>query len=548
VVLAAKENEVSKLDRYRQINLLLPKTYVAWQVFGAGFENLGRNGKPQTLELRPPKPNEILLRVDALGLCLSDIKIINQGSGHPRLRGRDLEKDPTVLGHECSVTVARVGDRWRDQFKPGARYIVQADIYFHGLGFAFGYLIPGGMGQYTYLDERGLDGDEGCYLLPVKPETGYSEAALAEPWACVEMSYNLHDRVEPGDAENRLLIVTDEDPTDWIEANPHAVVMTRDLDGLNEDLYDDIVVAGPTPRIVNALAPRLKKDGAMFLLGREQEDGPVSLDIGRIHYENLRFYGGADTIEGLAEIHTRHDLMQGGSALFIGAGGPMGQMHVQRAIEIASGPKVVVVTDLDRSRLDHIEQRFGDMARAKGIILKTFAPAQFASRGEMDTAVRAESPEGYSDVVVLAPVPALVESAMTFAADNGFVNVFAGLGIGSMASIRLSDLCRGIKIIGSSGSRISDLRKVLRMVEAAELNTNLSVAAIGGLNAAREGLEGVKAARFPGKTVIYPHILDLPLMGIDEIPARIPELKDKLTGQVAWTKQAEAALLERFLK
>lgn len=539
---------MSKLEAYKKSDLPLPKKYVAWQVFGAGFENLGRNGKPQTLELRPPKPNEILLRVDALGLCLSDIKIINQGSGHPRLRGRNLAKDPTVLGHECAVTVAMVGDRWLDQFKPGDRYIVQADIYFHGLGFAFGYLIPGGMGQYTYLDERGLEGDEGCYLLPVKPETGYSEAALAEPWACVEMSYNLHDRVEPGDTDKRLLIVTDEDPTDWIEANPHAVIMTRDLDGLNEELYDDIVVAGPAPRVVNALAPRLKKNGAMFLLGQEQEDGPVSLDIGRIHYENLRFYGGADTMEGLAGIHTRHDLMQGGSALFIGAGGPMGQMHVQRALEVAHGPKVVVVTDLDRARLDHIEQRFGDMARAKGILLKTFAPTQFGSRGENDAAVRAESPEGYSDVVVLAPVPALVERAMTFAADNGFVNVFAGLGIGSNASIRLSDLCRGIKIIGSSGSRISDLRKVLRMVEAGELNTNLSVAAIGGLNAAREGLEGVKSARFPGKTVIYPHILDLPLMGIDEIPSRLPEIKDKLTAQGAWTKQAEAALLERFLK
>lgn len=536
---------MSKLDSFKQIRASLPETYVAWQVFGAGFDNLGKNGKPQTLPLRPPKPNEILLRVDALGLCLSDIKIINQGSGHPRLRGRDLATDPTVLGHECSVTVAMVGEQWRDKFKCGERYLVQADIYFHGLGFAFGYLIPGGMGQYTYLDERGLEGDEGCYLLPVKPETGYSEAALSEPWACVEMSYNLEDRVEPGGG--RLLVVTDGDPAAWRAANPEAVIMTGALEGLGEDLYDDIAVVGPTPRVVNALAPRLKKNGAMYLLGPAAEDGPVSLDIGRIHYENLRFYGGADTMKGLAEIHRRHDLMKGGAALFVGAGGPMGQMHVQRAIEIADGPKLVVVTDLDRARLDHIEARFGDIAAAKGVILKTFSPVQFASRTAMDDAVKAESPEGYSDVVVLAPIPALVEGAMAFAADNAFLNVFAGLGIGSFALIRLSDLCRGIKIIGSSGSRISDMRKVLQMVEAGELNTNLSVAAIGGLNAGREGLEGVKAARFPGKTIIYPHIPDLPLMGIDEIPARLPEIKDKLTAQGAWTKQAEAALLERFL-
>ena len=79
------------------------------------------------MRLREPKDNEILLRVDALGLCLSDIKIIKQGGDHPRLRGRDL-----------------------------------ADIYYEGVNFAFGYMIPGGLAQYSYLDERALDGDEGC--------------------------------------------------------------------------------------------------------------------------------------------------------------------------------------------------------------------------------------------------------------------------------------------------------------------------------------------------------------------------------------------------
>jgi len=108
-------------------------------------------------------------------------------------------------------------------------------------------------------------------------------------------------------------------------------------------------------------------------------------------------------------------------------------------------------------------------------------------------------------------------------------------------------LCRGVKIAGSSGSRIRDLRKVLDMVEAGQLNTNMSVAAIGGLAAGREGLEGVKSARFPGKTVIYTQIPELPLMALDEIPKRIPGLKDKLGPQGEWTKEAEDTLLEMYL-
>jgi len=536
---------VSKLERYRKAQGPWPREYLAWPVYGAGFENLGRDGKPTALELREPKDNEILLRVDVLGLCLSDIKIISQGSAHPRLRGRDLAVEPTVLGHECSVTIVEVGQQWKDTFRAGERYVVQADIYVNGVGYAFGYLIPGGMQQYCYLDERALAGDEGCYLIPVKAETGYSEAALAEPWACVEMSYCLEDRLSPGDGE--LLIVTDDDPVNWREANPFAMIVPRTLEGLTDEKFDDIIVCAPTPVIVGFLAPRLRKNGEMFLLGTPAEKGAVSIDVGRIHYDHLRFYGGGENMTSVAAVNGRNDLLPGGSALFIGAGGPMGQMHVQRALEIENGPKRVVVTDLDRSRLDHIQERFARLAQKKGTELKTFAPSEFNSKPAMDAVLKVLAPKGYDDVIVLAPVAALVSSAMPFAADHAFVNVFAGLGIGSMADIPLEDLCRGVKIAGSSGSRIRDLQKVLEMVEAGQLNTNMSVAAIGGLAAGREGLEGVKSARFPGKTVIYTQIPELPLMALDEIPKRIPGLKDKLGPQGEWTKEAEEALLEMYL-
>ena len=361
------------ISDYREAGSPLPKTYQAWQIFGAGFDNIGKDGKPTTLELRPPKDNEILLRVDALGLCLSDIKIIRQGSAHPRLRGRDLATDPTVLGHECSVTVVAVGTQWQDMFKKGERYIVQADIYYKGLNYAFGYLIPGGLAQYCYLDERALAGDEGCYLLPVRDETGYSQSALSEPWACVEMSYNLEDRLEPKSGGAMLVVATDTDAAK--RAYPGAKVALPNPDTMPDGPFDDIVVTEPTPGVVDALAGRLAPGGVMFLLGDPAEDGMVTLDIGRIHYENMRFFGGGDDVAAAGKANARADLLPQGSSLFIGAGGPMGQMHVQRAIELPCGSKRVVVTDLDRQRLDHIEMRFGEMAKAKGVELFTLSPS-----------------------------------------------------------------------------------------------------------------------------------------------------------------------------
>lgn len=522
----------------------LPKEYIAWELFGAGFEHVGREGQPSRLPLRPPRENEILLRVDATGICLSDIKIIKQGGAHARLRGRDLAKDPVVLGHECSATVVAVGDRWKGRFHPGERYIIQADIYYKGEGVAFGYLLRGGMAQYTYLDERAIEGDEGCYLIPVRPETGHSQAALTEPWACVEMSYNLSDRLQPGNG--RMLVITEEAAA-WKDRFPRAIISGPALDNLpQEGAFDDIIVCAPRAGVVNALADRLAPKGVMFLLGTPAEDGAITLDVGAIHYQDKRYFGGADTLEGIASRHGRNDLLPRGAALFIGAGGPMGQMHVQRAIEMPDGPRIVVATDLDRGRLDHLLRRFGPMATAKGIAFHTLAPADFADPTAMDARIAALAPGGYTDIAIMVPVAALVPQYLRCAADGAFVNIFAGVGIGSHAAFQLRDLCRGIKLIGSSGSRIADMRKVLDKVERGELNTNLSVAAIGGLNAAKDGLEAVRDAKFPGKTVLYTQILDLPLTPLDALAARLPDVAAKLSPEGAWTIEAERALLEHF--
>ena len=539
---------MSKLEAYKQAEAPLPASYQAWQVFGAGLENVGRGGKPVTVDLREPNDDEVLLRVDVLGLCLSDMKIIAQGGGHPRLRGRDLANDPTVLGHECAATVVKAGKNWADQFKPGQRYIVQADIYVDGVGYAFGYLIPGGLQEYTMADARMLDGDEGCYLLPVQPQTGYSQAALAEPWACVEMSYCLEDGLQLAPKGSALVISNSPNEVDAPGIDKERTLqLPPEPDKLPYTAFDDIVIERPTPEIVNAAAQRLNKHGNLWLLGEPAGAGDVVLDVGAIHYENKRVFGGGADVAAVAQRNTRNDLLPGGTGLFIGAGGPMGQMHVQRAIEKEEGLKRVVVTDLDRGRLDHIERRFGPLAAGKDIELTLLAPAEFDSPQAMEARLAELAPGGYTDLVVLAPVPALVEQAVRLAAPNAFVNIFAGLPAGKTANIPLEKLCQGVKLIGCSGSRISDLRRVLALVEAEQLDTNRSVAAIGGLEAAHEGLKAVKDATYPGKTVIYTQIHGLPLTPLEELKDTLPGVAEHLSPEGAWTTEAEAALLEKYL-
>ena len=72
----------------------VPANALRWELTGAGIESLGPGGAPVSREVTRPGPGQLLARVDACGICFSDIKILNLGASHPRLRGRDLVRDP----------------------------------------------------------------------------------------------------------------------------------------------------------------------------------------------------------------------------------------------------------------------------------------------------------------------------------------------------------------------------------------------------------------------------------------------------------------------
>ena len=146
----------------------LPQEILSWQLKGTGLDNLGTKGRPDTVPFPRYTEDDLIARIDAVGLCFSDIKLISAGASHPRIEGRNLAKSPTVPGHEVAMTIVGVGDTWKGKFTLGSRFIIQADIYYKGKGVAFGYAIPGGLSQYAVIGKEILEGDEGCYLLPVR--------------------------------------------------------------------------------------------------------------------------------------------------------------------------------------------------------------------------------------------------------------------------------------------------------------------------------------------------------------------------------------------
>ncbi|MCD7898024.1 MAG: zinc-binding dehydrogenase [Planctomycetaceae bacterium] len=560
-------------QRYRSVDYRLPETYLSWELYGAGLENLGVNGEAVRLPLWEPTADEVLLRVDALGLCFSDTKLIWAGPNHPRITGRDLKNNPTVAGHEAAMTVVRVGSNWKNRFEIGQRFIIQADIKVDGEQVAFGYVQRGAMAQYAYVGPWVLENDGVSYLLPIKDSTGYAEAALVEPWACVEAAYHLPERTAPV-AHGRVLVVAatpdaaadftgvlTETPYEMYHAGGGAIiglpgpVVTLGETGVRGvaaaqekgDCFDDIFLVGvPDAELVEACDQALAVGGVLSFISGHDIPVKAAIDIGRAHYELTRYIGGADPATVYGQ-NTRTDLKPAGRAWMVGAAGPMGQMHVQRALEHQEPPIVLFCTDLSAERLAYMENRLRPLAERNGVTLVCLNVGQ---EKDLPGRIRdATGGHGFDDIYVHAPVPKLVEEAADHLADGSVLNVFAGVGIGTKANLS-PEIFRRLhtRLIGSSGSSMEDIVNTLRKLESGRLATRMSLAAVGGIEATWLGIKGVKENRFPGKTVIFPQVNDLPLTGMDHFQDVCAAAAPLLEPGNVWTTAAEEAFLDNALE
>lgn len=389
-------------------NTPVPQKMSCLNLYGAGMDSL----KLETVDVPEPAANELLCRTDAVGVCASDYKLIIQGEKHTRVKGKDLKADPAVPGHEVALTVVRVGKALEGRYRIGGRYTIQADIYMEGVNKAYGYWFPGAFRPWQTVGPHIYDNG---YLLPIPEGLGYSQAALAEPWACVYYAYEKH-------------------------------------------------------RPTKSVKP-------------------------------------------------------GGTAWYVGAG-PLGMMHVEKGI--SDGAARTFVSEIDQARLERVERTLRPLAEQKAVELVLVN----LKEQKMEDVL---APLSVDDVIILAPVPKLVEEAFPYLAKDGYMNVFAGFPNRDKAfvSINLNDMhYRNITLLATSGSPISALEKALKEAASGRINPNNAVAAVGGMKSAWKAIEAVHKGTYPGKIVIYPQLDDLPLTAVEE-----------LTEDGIWTKEAEARLL-----
>ena len=556
----------------------LPDKILSWRLKGKGLENFGNNGKPDELPFPSYSEDDLIARVDAVGICFSDVKLIKAGNEHPRIKDRNLKENPVTPGHEVSLTIVGVGENRKNSFKCGQRYIVQADVFYKGKSVAFGYVLPGGYSEYVVIGKEILDGDEGCYLIPVKRTTGFAEVALVEPWACVVAAYQTKRRTEPKREGNILFTGSKtgqlklnfsgldnysflniyhknlntenkKELSSLAGRNRYKTEEVKDISKISD--IDDIIYSGnPEEAEFKKLINSLRPGGIISVHSREHTAKFIPVDLGKSHYQNIRIVGSGtgDILKSYTE-NTRTALKPGGSAWFIGGAGPMGQMHVIKAAMSKEKPAKILITDLSAQRLKSLKNRI-DQIHKKGTINIIYLDTSELEQEEFLSFIEKEFPDGFDDIVSLVPVAPVIASSVPFCADNSVVNIFAGLNIGTFAVFPLELFTdRHVNVIGSSGSPLSAMQDTLKLVENSSLSTNLSLSAVADMYSVAKGVKALIDSTYTGKVVVYPKARNLGILSVKELTKLIPGLEDLCLNKQYWTNEAEKLFLSsKFIK
>jgi L-sorbose 1-phosphate reductase len=504
-----------------------------------------------------PGPHQVLGRVEVVGLCFSDLKLLKQFSGHVRksvvTAGIDAQAlqamphyvpgdKPVVPGHETVVRIVKVGPNVT-RHKVGERFLVQTDYRWlptASSNAAFGYNFEGALQEYVLMDERVITSPEGeSMLIPVPEDLSASALALVEPWACVEDSYVEKQRQTLKNGGQMLVVgetPVEQSRVQGLRGKPAAVTFTTadKVADLKNAAYDDVVYFGANAGTVEKLFPKVAAGGLFNLVqGGGKFGRPVVSQVGRVHYGGIRVIGttGSDPAAAMAAIPATAEIRPNDKINIIGAAGPMGTMHVIRDLCQGVPGVTVFAGDLSDDRLAVLQKLAEPLAKKNNLALRPYNPSKDKLADKFDY------------IVLMAPVPALVTQAVPSAAPRAIINIFAGIPADKNADIDLDAYVeKQLYFIGTSGSVLDDMKAVLAKVVSRKLDTNLSVAAISGLDGAIEGIRAVEKNLMPGKILVYPSCKGLKLTPLTEVAGKLP-LDDG-----HWNKQAEEALVAQFKK
>ncbi len=242
------------------------------------------------------------------------------------------------------------------------------------------------------------------------------------------------------------------------------------------------------------------------------------------------------------------NIKKGGKVAILAGCGPMGLVAIDIALHGDVKPSLVVVTDLDDARLKRAEEIFSP-AEAE----KNGTRLVFVNTSDKEALLALTDGEGYDDVFVYAPVPAVVTLGDAILAFDGCLNFFAGpMDKAFSAPINFYNVHYAQHhYAGTSGSTPDDMKDIVRLIGEGRIDPAVMVTHVGGIDAAIDTT--LNLPKIPGgKKLIYTGV-NMPLTAIADFAAlgekdarfkTLAELVAKNNG--LWSAEAENFVLESF--
>jgi len=244
-------------------------------------------------------------------------------------------------------------------------------------------------------------------------------------------------------------------------------------------------------------------------------------------------------------------IRKGGKMAILAGVGPMGLGAIDYALHQERKPSLLVVTDIDDSRLARAACLFTpEHAREQGVKLiyvntaKTENPAGHLRDLSEGT--------GFDDVIVFAPVRQVVEQGDAILGFDGCLNFFAGpTNPDFKAEFNFYNVHYAFThIVGTSGGNTDDMRESLKLMGEGKINPAVMITHIGGLDAVIDTTLNLPSIP-GGKKLIYTNI-SMPLVSLYKLGEKGEQENNNLYKELhrivsgndfIWSHEAEKYLL-----
>ena len=83
-------------------------------------------------------------------ICMSTYKVAIMGKENKRVP-EDIDRNPILIGHEFCGVITGIGEKWKDKYQIGQRFVMQTSLNVKGSLAAPGFSFPYVGGDATHI-------------------------------------------------------------------------------------------------------------------------------------------------------------------------------------------------------------------------------------------------------------------------------------------------------------------------------------------------------------------------------------------------------------